>query len=477
MKKSLSVILSAAMGFSMFASVAFGATQSTADFSDLKDLTPDQKKAKFDALISDGTFEGTATGTFGLKEKMNRAQYAKVAAKIFALNVDANAVPTQFADVKKDDPANGYAVPFIAALAAKGLTDGYADGKYAPALEVTKEQLATFLIRGLGKEADAKTITPVVDSTVSPWATGYVALAIKLGLLSNEASGKFNGTTPATRDLLVLSASAAKAQYVPPVGAKVSVSEVKATGAKKTLTVKLSQPVDTAKASLAITRGGIPVTGTTTWSADKTTATIALDLKLTDATYKVTLGGLDATAIDKASAEVVATKEQIKKIDILTASDVLPQADGVQVEFKATNQYGEQTDLSATNFNIQTGNVGYTNVTGKQAIKLNLKGLSKDTTFPVTIIHTDSGVSTSKVFKVGDLPIVSKIELGDVILPSGVKNFESGSKKAYVKFTAYDQYGTKVTTVQTKDAQGNVYPDWIPAEVSPASLATLESST
>ncbi len=164
---------------------------------------------------------------------MNRAQYAKVAAKIFALNVDANAVPTQFADVKKDDPANGYAVPFIAALAAKGLTDGYADGKYAPALEVTKEQLATFLIRGLGKEADAKTITPVVDSTVSPWATGYVALAIKLGLLSNEASGKFNGTTPATRDLLVLSASAAKAQYVPPVGAKVSVSEVKATGAKK----------------------------------------------------------------------------------------------------------------------------------------------------------------------------------------------------------------------------------------------------
>ncbi len=44
MKKSLSVILSAAMGFSMFASVAFGATQSTADFSDLKDLTPDQKK-------------------------------------------------------------------------------------------------------------------------------------------------------------------------------------------------------------------------------------------------------------------------------------------------------------------------------------------------------------------------------------------------------------------------------------------------
>ncbi len=222
------------------------------------------------------------------------------------------------------------------------------------------------------------------------------------------------------------------------------------------MTVKLSQPVDTAKASLAITRGGIPVTGTTTWSADKTTATIALDLKLTDATYKVTLGGLDATAIDKASAEVVATKEQIKKIDILTASDVLPQADGVQVEFKATNQYGEQTDLSATNFNIQTGNVGYTNVTGKQAIKLNLKGLSKDTTFPVTIIHTDSGVSTSKVFKVGDLPIVSKIELGDVILPSGVKNFESGSKKAYVKFTAYDQYGTKVTTVQTKDAQGNV---------------------
>jgi hypothetical protein len=70
MKKSLSTILSLAMAFSMFSSVAMAAdaAKTSADFSDLKDLDAAQK-AKFDAMISAGVFEGVKDGVFGVNKK------------------------------------------------------------------------------------------------------------------------------------------------------------------------------------------------------------------------------------------------------------------------------------------------------------------------------------------------------------------------------------------------------------------------
>ncbi|WP_238540405.1 S-layer homology domain-containing protein [Paenibacillus mucilaginosus] len=97
MKKSLSAIVSLAMAFSMFSSVALGAT--SADFKDLNDLDA-ATKAKFDAMISAGIFDGVSEDTFGLKDKMNRAQFAKVAALIFGLKVDTSLKTSSFSDVK-----------------------------------------------------------------------------------------------------------------------------------------------------------------------------------------------------------------------------------------------------------------------------------------------------------------------------------------------------------------------------------------
>lgn len=214
MKKNLSVIVSTAMALTLFSSVALGATapKSSADFSDLSQLDAGTK-SKFDAMISAGIFEGVSNGVFGLHDKMNRAQFAKVAALIFGLKVDSTLQVSSFSDVSSSDPANGYALPYIEALKAANLTDGFGQGTYNPAGEVTKEQLAAFLIRGLNKDAEAKGTTAVNDSTVSSWAKGYAALAIHLNLLGNQADGTFGGVQPATRDLLVTSSYAAKQQF------------------------------------------------------------------------------------------------------------------------------------------------------------------------------------------------------------------------------------------------------------------------
>ncbi|SFE80411.1 S-layer homology domain-containing protein [Paenibacillus catalpae] len=213
MKKKIAGIALAILLCS-YASLSFASTKTSADFTDLKDLDA-ATKAKFDAMISAGIFDGVSDTSFGLKEEMNRAQFAKVASLVMALKTDDSLKTSSFKDVKADDAANGYALPYIEALKAAGVTEGYGAGVYDPAGKVTKEQLATFLVRVLGKDADAKA-KDGTDTTVSDWAQGYVALALELKLLNNGDDGKFGGKTNATRDLLLTGSYETKQQYVPP---------------------------------------------------------------------------------------------------------------------------------------------------------------------------------------------------------------------------------------------------------------------
>lgn len=207
-KQLVGLLMVVLMCFHFTVSFAAGAAKSSADFTDLKDLDA-ATKAKFDAMISTGIFDGVSDTTFGLNDEMNRAQLAKVTAKIFDLEVDENPTTSSFNDVSADHWASSY----IEAVTKAGITNGVGNGNFNPAGDVTREQLATFLIRGLGKDADAKAMPGVTDSTVSDWAKGYVSLALNLKLLDNGADGTFGGQANATRDLLVTGAYEAKGQY------------------------------------------------------------------------------------------------------------------------------------------------------------------------------------------------------------------------------------------------------------------------
>ncbi|MFF2480338.1 S-layer homology domain-containing protein [Paenibacillus sp. NPDC058071] len=183
---------------SLTGALTAGAGPSSADFTDLKDLDA-ATKAKFDALIAAGIINGVSDVNFGLQEEMNRAQFAKVAALIFDLKSDQPPAASSFSDVSADH----YALPYIEALKKEGIVDGVGAGKFDPSGTVTKEQLATMLVRGLGQQPAA---APVNDPTVSDWAKGYVALALQLKLVTTGDNGSFNGKSNATRELLVLSA-------------------------------------------------------------------------------------------------------------------------------------------------------------------------------------------------------------------------------------------------------------------------------
>ncbi len=182
--------------------------KSAADFDDLSDLDA-ATKAKFDAMIEAGIFNGVSENSFGLHDKFNRAQFAKVAALIFGLEVDTGLKHSSFNDVLSEG-SNGYALPYIEALKAAGITDGMGDGKFDPSGSVTKEQLAAFLVKGLGMKEEAEKTPGIEDPTVSEWAKNYVQLALDMKLLTQGVDEYFGGKEQITRENIVLIAYEAK---------------------------------------------------------------------------------------------------------------------------------------------------------------------------------------------------------------------------------------------------------------------------
>jgi hypothetical protein len=481
MKRTICILLTLITTFSMLGSAGFGAEQAaaaaagktSADFSDLKDLEAGQR-AKFDEMISSGIFDGVAEGRFGLKEEMNRAQFAKAAALIFNLKVDSTLKMSSFKDVKADDPANGYALPYIEAVKSAGITDGVAEGIYDPAGKVTKEQLAAFLIKGLGLDKDAIATKGTKDETVSDWAQGYVALAIQKKLLTNGTAGKFGGTSFATRDLLVLSMSASKANVkLVPFSGKYAIASFKAADVN-VLTLELNGAL-TAEAekqlNIELKKDGNVVTSgyTITLDKDKRLATMKFTTKFLDNKFDVAISGLSNIDESFKTASVTTTKENIAKIEWLTASDTLPNAvykdeDGVQrahklrIDFKAINQYGAKSSISSSSFDIKVSDGSATPISGEQAFYLTQEeDQEREDRISIQILHEESGVQANKQFTVGDEPMVSKVEVGELYSSSGTKLAALEARgNAYLDVKAYDQYGLRVEEKQLLNDDLNV---------------------
>ncbi|NOU66770.1 hypothetical protein GC096_22240 [Paenibacillus sp. LMG 31461] len=463
MKKSLKVIATATLAFSMFASVAMAAettptavttqaaVKTSKDFADLagKDAA---LLAKIDALLAKGFMDGKSETAFDIEGNMTRAEAAKLVAKIFNLTVGTETT-SSFKDVDGTDASQAWAIPFIEAAKKAGIIDGMTDTSFAPKDNVTLGQLATLLVKGFGKATDVKTTTP--------WYQGYLDVA-----KANGVDLGTDGAKAATRaDLVVGSYAADVAFQNSNKPAAASVKEVKGTGVK-TVTVTLDRDVDTTKATLALTKGSVAVATTTKWSDDKKSATLTItDSKLMAGEYTVTLAGLEASAIKTATGKFTAEDEKVTKLDFLGANDTIALADTVIVKLKASNQYGEAASASAGNYTVYAGNNQdvFKKLTKNEAGELLLEldtllpapspytsGLS---VIPVNIFNNDSRVTVSKNFKLGTAPFATKMEVTPVKYSSGKDSLSSTGEYVTFDVVNYDQYGNVIASDVTD--QGN----------------------
>jgi hypothetical protein len=215
MKKILSVALSTAMAFSMFASVAFGDAATT----------PQQK---FDALAAKGILNGYPDGQAHLEKDLTRAEFAKIVTKLF----DLTEVTNKLSYKDKGYNASNWAVPYIEAVTAANLMQGKDTVKaiFDYNGKVTVEEVAAVLFRALKLEAPTTT-----DNTASAWAKGYAQAVIDAGLIAKDTNFKAN----ASRSLVVEVAYAVDQKTAAPTVASaeaVSPTKVVVTFSDKTTT-------------------------------------------------------------------------------------------------------------------------------------------------------------------------------------------------------------------------------------------------
>jgi uncharacterized repeat protein (TIGR01451 family) len=151
------------------------------------------------SLSGQGYITGYPDGTLRPGNPITRAEFCACLDK--ALKLQAyNPQSPGFIDITPDDWYYGSVESAVYARIA----NGYGNNNFAPARPITREELACILVNALGRQSEAmsgmNSSTGFTDDpSISPWARGFVVLAVKDDLLKGYPNGSFNPQGDATR--------------------------------------------------------------------------------------------------------------------------------------------------------------------------------------------------------------------------------------------------------------------------------------
>ncbi|MFB9327036.1 Ig-like domain-containing protein [Paenibacillus aurantiacus] len=147
--------------------------------------------------------DGRTPTTFEPKKAITRAEFATFISKGLGLSGDKNAA-AKFQDLNSGHPAMAY----IGAAAKAGIIQGMTDGSFKPNSPVTREQMASMMVRAaeyVGNKIDlsqnaATMLKRFKDSAkVGTWAQVDVAKAVQMGVINGMSNGNFGAKSNATR--------------------------------------------------------------------------------------------------------------------------------------------------------------------------------------------------------------------------------------------------------------------------------------
>lgn len=147
-----------------------------------------------------GVLDGYGDGTFRPDTVLNRAQFCKMA--VYAMDGSGELGRYSTVTIFPDVKHSHWASAYINMAARKGIISGFADGKFKPGQTVTAGQAVTILMRGLGyKDEDMGGV----------WPQSYMAEAQTNGLLkSTGITSAYAGLTRAQAAKLFLNLFEAK---------------------------------------------------------------------------------------------------------------------------------------------------------------------------------------------------------------------------------------------------------------------------
>lgn len=143
-------------------------------------------------------YQGIDTGVFAPDAAMTRAMYVTVLARLESADLSTYHGVSAFADV--DDGA-WYAAA-VAWAADNAITEGVGDNLFEPDAPITREQIATMLLRyanekGISAQQQAQSFADA--DSISDWAREAVSMARALGVVEGKEDNRFDPQASATR--------------------------------------------------------------------------------------------------------------------------------------------------------------------------------------------------------------------------------------------------------------------------------------
>ncbi|OKL36401.1 S-layer homology domain-containing protein [Domibacillus mangrovi] len=184
MKKSLSVLLSFIIVFSLF--VPFAQAASFKDVPHSHRFFDD-----IDFLSNAEIITGFPDGTFKPDQAVTRAQAAILIGKTFEL--DGTKRKTSFSDVNTSNTASGY----IESAVEEGIISGFPDGTFRPGQTVTRGQMAIILAKAFGLTDTADVDFADVSKTSAAYP--YIQLIVAAGITYGYEDGTFKPNNAVTR--------------------------------------------------------------------------------------------------------------------------------------------------------------------------------------------------------------------------------------------------------------------------------------
>ncbi|MDQ6417910.1 S-layer homology domain-containing protein [Paenibacillus sp. LHD-117] len=158
------------------------------------DLTGHWSEFTVYKAAASGFVSGYSDGTFQPERKVTRAEFTVMLAKALDL---APGQRTAFAD---DAGLPEWARGYIAAAADEGWISGYADGTFQPNRLMSREEMTVVAMRAAELPAITEAGTDFSDDeTISDWARGFVAAAVKQGIVAGKDDGTFQPGSDSTR--------------------------------------------------------------------------------------------------------------------------------------------------------------------------------------------------------------------------------------------------------------------------------------
>lgn len=171
-----------------------------ADVTKFVDVSDSYTATAVETLRLMGVLDGYGDGTFRPDTVLNRAQFCKMA--VYAMDGSGELGRYSTVTIFPDVKPSHWASAYINMASKKGIISGFADGKFKPGQTVTAGQAVTILMRGLGyKDEDMGGV----------WPQSYMAEAQTNGLLkSTGVTSAYAGLTRAQAARLFLNLFEAK---------------------------------------------------------------------------------------------------------------------------------------------------------------------------------------------------------------------------------------------------------------------------